>query len=163
PARRGRGRCADSTRRGVIPMRSLVRLVRSLAHPTALRRRGFQPSLEELEDRCTPAAIFAEFPTLTSASGPFGITAGPDGALWFSEFTGNRIGRITTGGTVTEFVIPTAASGPQGITTGPDGALWFAEAVVNKIGRITTAGTITEFTVPTAGGRPFSIVSGPDG
>ena len=28
-------------------------------------------------------------------SGPVGITAGPDGNLWFTEFSGNRIGRIT--------------------------------------------------------------------
>ena len=28
---------------------------------------------------------------------PYGIAAGPDGALWFTEFAG-RIGRITTAG-----------------------------------------------------------------
>jgi virginiamycin B lyase len=26
---------------------------------------------------------------------PGGITAGPDGALWFAELSGNKIGRIT--------------------------------------------------------------------
>jgi streptogramin lyase len=36
-----------------------------------------------------------EYPIPTSASLPFGVTAGPDGALWFTEAEGNKIGRIT--------------------------------------------------------------------
>ena len=55
------------------------------------------------------------------------ITAGPDGALWFTEQSGNRIGRITTLGQITEFTLPRVASGPIGIAPGPDGALWFTE------------------------------------
>src|SRR5216683_1046064 len=66
-----------------------------------------------------------EFPVPTASSNPNGITAGPDGALWFTEFNGNKIGRITTAGGITnEFKIPTANSGPVGIVAGPDGALW---------------------------------------
>lgn len=30
----------------------------------------------------------------TPNSEPSGITAGPDGALWFTEFDGNKIGRV---------------------------------------------------------------------
>jgi len=43
------------------------------------------------------------FSGLTANAEPFGITAGPDGALWFTELVGNRIGRITTGEAVSEF------------------------------------------------------------
>jgi virginiamycin B lyase len=32
-----------------------------------------------------------------------GITAGPDGALWFANSANNSIGRITTKGKVTNF------------------------------------------------------------
>ena len=46
-------------------------------------------------------------------SGPSGITAGPDGALWFTEPDGNKIGRITTAGVVTEFTVPTTGSNPS--------------------------------------------------
>jgi hypothetical protein len=46
--------------------------------------------------RLAGAATITEFPLPTPNSGPSGITAGPDGALWFSEETGNKIGRITT-------------------------------------------------------------------
>ncbi len=42
-----------------------------------------------------PASSVQEFATPTANSAPFGITVGPDGALWFTEFASNRIGRIT--------------------------------------------------------------------
>ena len=41
------------------------------------------------------AGTVTEFP-LTLPSEPFGITAGPDGNVWFTEAFGNKIGRITT-------------------------------------------------------------------
>src|SRR5512142_1613531 len=44
--------------------------------------------------------------TLPAAnSGPTGITVGPDGNLWFTEYRG-YIGRITTDGVITEFSNP---------------------------------------------------------
>jgi hypothetical protein len=70
------------------------------------------------------AQTVSEFP-ITANSNPVGITAGPDGALWFTEQGTNKIGRITTAGMITEFSTLTANSGPFGITAGPDGALWF--------------------------------------
>src|SRR5262249_27559025 len=48
-----------------------------------------------------PAAT--EFALPTANSVPQGIARGPDGNLWFTEFTSNRIGRITPAGQVTEF------------------------------------------------------------
>src|SRR6266436_4294219 len=74
------------------------------------------------------AQTFNEFPLPTAGSAPFGITTGPDGALWFTEFAYNKIGRITTAGVVTEFTIPTSSSYPEVITVGSDGALWFTES-----------------------------------
>jgi hypothetical protein len=92
------------------------------------------------------------------------MTAGPDGNLWFTELNGNKIGRITTAGTVTEFGGLTANSQPVAITTGPDGNLWFVENVGNRIGRMTPAGALTgEFPVPTANSHPEEITAGPDG
>src|SRR2546429_638765 len=78
-------------------------------------------------------------------------SAGPDGALWFTESLGNKIGRITTAGAVTEYPIPTSNSGPYGIVAGPDGALWFTEQLGGKIGRITTTGgSFSEYQTPTS-------------
>jgi virginiamycin B lyase len=74
---------------------------------------------------------------ISAASSPYGIASGPDGALWFAESAGNRIGRITVGGIVTEYSNGIAAgSAPAGIAAGPDCAMYFAENGANKIGRI---------------------------
>jgi virginiamycin B lyase len=61
---------------------------------------------------------------------------GPDGALWFTEGSGNKIGQVTTGGNVSEVAIPTLNSLPFGIVTGADGHLWFTEFSGNKIGEM---------------------------
>ena len=72
------------------------------------------------------------------STSPSGITAGPDGALWFTNRATDSIGRITTAGAVSNYTGPSIYA-PDGITTGPDGALWFTNDG-NSIGRITTAG-----------------------
>jgi streptogramin lyase len=83
-----------------------------------------------------PPGQVHEFPIPTTGSGSTGISLGPDGALWFTENSGNQIGRITTSGQIREFLIPAADSHPDGITLGPDRALWFTEFAGNRIGRI---------------------------
>jgi len=116
--------------------------------------------LELLEDRCTPSTL-----TLISAPNPsgalWGITAGPDGNLWFADYSHGEIGQITPTGAITEYSLP-AHSSPVNITPGPDGALWFTDSGTGKIGRITTTGAVTEYSTP-AGTNPFGIATGPDG
>jgi hypothetical protein len=57
----------------------------------------------------TSTAATREFSTaLSTGDAPYAITAGPDGNLWFTEFLGSRIGRITPVGVVSEHP-PTAA------------------------------------------------------
>ena len=50
----------------------------------------------------------------------YGITAGPDKALWFTEQVGNRIGRISVAGAVIEYPLPPLTDdqleSPQGRT-----------------------------------------------
>jgi hypothetical protein len=41
------------------------------------------------------ANLIEEFTTLSDNSTPFGITAGPDGALWFTEYNRDNIGRLS--------------------------------------------------------------------
>jgi hypothetical protein len=62
------------------------------------------------------AVTITEYAIPTGGSQPIGITAGPDGNLWFTELSGNKIGKITTSGTITEF--PAGGSQPYGITAG---------------------------------------------
>jgi virginiamycin B lyase len=114
---------------------------------------------------CLPAAASAgitEYSVPTPGAGPFGITTGPDGALWFTEFSVDKIGRVTPAGDFSEYPIPTPGADPTAITAGPDGALWFTEVLGGKIGRITTSGQITEFT-PSSPIGPLGIAAGSDG
>jgi streptogramin lyase len=111
-----------------------------------------------------PAGCFFQTIALPhAASGPKFVTIGPDGNPWFTEYDGDRIGRVNvTAGTITEFPLA-AGSHPQMIATAPDGTLWFAESGTNKIGHITVNGTITEYTVPTPNSHPYGVSIGADG
>jgi virginiamycin B lyase len=100
-----------------------------------------------------PAVTITEYPVPTPDSRPGGLVVGPDGALWFIESVGNRIGRLTLGGRLTEFPIPTPAAhlpNQAFVGLGPDGMVWFTESAANKLGRITPAGEITEYPIPSA-------------
>jgi virginiamycin B lyase len=107
------------------------------------------------------AGTITEYLIPTANAAPVEITLGPDRALWFTEFGGDKIGRITTAGQFTEYSVPTAGAGVYGIAPGPDGSLWFAESKASNIGRITTSGQIAEYS--DAGHRPRDITAGSDG
>ncbi|HXM41572.1 MAG TPA: hypothetical protein VN924_09985 [Bryobacteraceae bacterium] len=100
------------------------------------------------------------YPVPTEYSDPNAITVGPDGALWFTEIAANKIGRITTAGSITEYAAP---GEPWWIVAGPDGALWFTESGDGKIGRMTTSGIVAEYPIPAGFGDPGGIAAGPDG
>ena len=69
--------------------------------------------------------------------GPVFLTAGPDGNIWFTDPSNDRVGRITPAGAITEFSAGiTALSEPLNIARGPDGSLWFAEYAGHRIGRV---------------------------
>ena len=135
--------------------------------PSHLSRLRARPRLEGLEDRCLLSGIsgVTDFP-LPSGSGGVGITAGPDGNLWFADAGANKIGMINpTTKAISEFTVPTANAGLYGVATGPDGNIWFTEWRAGKIGMINpTTHAISEFTV-IAGGDSFmkGITAGPDG
>ncbi|MEK7559215.1 MAG: hypothetical protein AAB521_02845 [Patescibacteria group bacterium] len=101
-----------------------------------------------------------QVPTDSNNSGPYFITSGPDGNLWFTKYNVNKIGKITPKGKITEFVVP---SGPGGITSTPDSNLWFTEVFENKIVRFTLSGDVTEFSIPTNNSGSYKITFGTDG
>jgi streptogramin lyase len=114
------------------------------------------------------AQVITEFGSgITAGAGVYGITTGPDGNLWFTEFAGNRIGRLNPAtGAVTEFSNGiTAGAQPDDITAGPDGNLWFTERKGNRIGKINPAtGVVTEYSVGISPNAGLSgIAAGPDG
>lgn len=128
----------------------------------AKMRKAATLGVEMLEDRSLMSAAVAEFP-VPSGNAPFGVTAGPDGNVWFTEKAG-QIGMMNpTTHAITEFSIPTTSGSPTGITAGPDGNIWFTESAGNQIGMINpTTDAVSEFPLR-AGADPTSIVAGPDG
>lgn len=93
-------------------------------------------------------------------AGPYAITTGPDGALWFTLVHSGQIGRLVPGGTPTVHDLDPDA-GPTVIVTGPDGALWFTEWAASRLGRITVDGRISEVDLP--GAEPHGLAAGPGG
>ncbi len=88
--------------------------------------------------------------------------SGPGRAMWFTEFYGNFIGRITMDGTITNFAIP--GGDAEGITKGGDGNLWFTEPGYQWIVRMTPSGTSKVFQLPLSQNEsPRGVTLGPDG
>ncbi len=123
--------------------------------------------LEKLEDRCLLSGVssITEFSLSSTPAALSGITAGPDGNLWFTDRGASAIGMINpTTHAISLFPVQTAAAWPCGITPGPDGDLWFTEKCADKIGMINpTTHTISEFALPSGLDAPVGITAGPDG
>jgi virginiamycin B lyase len=91
-----------------------------------------------------------------------GIAVGSDGALWFTEETGEIVGHLTTSGA--SYVTSSGSfSGPLEIVSGADGAMWFTEAYGSEIGRLTIGGFLNFYYIPTINSNPQGITAGPDG
>jgi len=112
-------------------------------------------------DHLMPVSI-QEYRVAETGAGPYGITGGPDGALWFSLVHAGQIARRSVDGQLTVHQLEPATCSPSIIAPGPDNALWFTKSQGNRIGRITTAGEISSFDIPTPNSGPFGIVHGPD-
>jgi uncharacterized protein (TIGR03437 family) len=86
---------------------------------------------------------------------PCAVAPAPDGTLYITEYSGNRIRKVDTKGIITTLVGPTAgfsgdgqpASGaairnPLDIVVDSGGNIWFIDSNNNRIRKITPAGTI---------------------
>lgn len=150
---------------GALLLESLPRALTSRDARTSGHRGhlGGRLVIEPLEDRCLLSGGRVDFTAPTNFSRPDGITAGPGNYLWFTEYYGNKIGRVRTDGTFpspAEFPMPEGGF-PTVITAGPDGNLWFTDFTANRIWRVTPEGLFTQF--PTMGQGGNGITVGPDG
>jgi streptogramin lyase len=89
-----------------------------------------------------------------------GITVGPDGALWFTQSQGRKVGRITTDGQLTEFPVNGGLLGLDTIATGSDGNLWVTDFFRDRVFRVAPPGGVTPVQACRA---PDRITNGPDG
>jgi len=106
--------------------------------------------------------------TQTASTTLAGLTAGPEGDVWFTDEHGSEsfVGSIAPAtGAITEYKLPTLASKPAQITVGAEGALWFTEPGTGWIGKFNT---ITKVPVDYKSGitekdEPKGIATGPEG
>ena len=76
-----------------------------------------------------------------ASTGPYDIAAGPDGALWFTNYFGSSIGRHRDRRDGHQLPEQRGRRGPTASSAGTDGAMWFANTANSTIGRVTTDGT----------------------
>jgi streptogramin lyase len=87
-----------------------------------------------------------------------GIVAGPDGRLWFTESSADKIGALTTTGHLVEYPV-TPGTAPSYICVAPGGTLAYTSGSGN-LGFMTTEGLFGHRAV---NGAPIGVVAGPDG
>ncbi len=86
-------------------------------------------------------------PYVTGAGQPNGLTLGPDGALYYSDFGAGRVYRVPVDG-MREQVTTSAIAQANGVAFGPDGALYVCSYAGGTLLRLTLAnGAETERTV----------------
>src|SRR6478735_3255711 len=130
----------------------------------ALTAAAGQRWVEQAEPGLVPEGREQAFPLPNPNSCPTTVAIARDGSVWFTEGSGNRIGRIDPDGSgLREYPLPHADSAPRIIALGADGNMWFSEHAGNRIGRITPAGVISEFAIPTPASQPRAIALGADG
>ena len=113
--------------------------------------------------RITHKGVVTRFPLHQGMAATFGITTGPDGNLWFPEFSnsGEFIGRMSPSGAVKDFPVPDGTRA-ENIAPGGDGNVWFT-AHDRLIGRITPAGAVRLFRLRTQHAYVEALTDGPDG
>ena len=78
---------------------------------------------------------FKEYKINTPNSFPFCIALGPNGSVWFTEFFSDKMGEVTTNGSIIEIPIPVKGTlEPSGIVVDHAGKVWFTLSGVNEIG-----------------------------
>lgn len=131
---------------------------------TASNLAGNATAASSATEKVKKAGLITEF-ALPVSSHPRGIAPGSDEKLWFADSGTNKIGKITTAGSVTEYAVGAGGgSEPMGITNGPDGNLWFSFSnPKSRVAKVTTSGTFTQYELSKTMLSGREIAKGPDG
>jgi virginiamycin B lyase len=107
---------------------------------------------------CSGGVCIVEFASAGFGFGRYGITAGPNGNIWFTAESG-LVGHIAPSGTapVSFQPWPGELPFPHDIVTGSDGNLWFNETYAQAIGQITPAGVVRDIPI---GAPPGGVALG---
>jgi len=111
----------------------------------------------------TPEPTATPTPTPLALRAPYAIAPGRRADLWFSEFQGDHLGRVTIAGEITFFKLSSEGMAAR-LVVGPDGGVWFTDPMGNRIGRFEPSdGTLAYYKLPNPDSGPFGITFGPDG
>jgi virginiamycin B lyase len=91
--------------------------------------------------RLEPASGRMEVFDAPRGPGPYGITATPDGTVWYASLAGNHIARVDPGtGQATVVEPPTPAQGARRVWTDSTGRVWVSEWNAGQVGVYDPAG-----------------------
>lgn len=119
--------------------------------------------------KITPSGIITQFPVPQANARLDGITAGPDGNIWFTEPDLNSVVSVSTSGVFSQPIVlggflSLLGHGPTGITTGPDNNLWLTATADNSIGVLHLPSlSYTGYPLNDTDSTPTLIIAGPDG
>ncbi len=91
-----------------------------------------------------------EWDVPTPNARPHDPAVGLDGALWFSEQSVNKLGRLDPAtGKIREFPLKTVNTGPHGLVADRDGNIWYTGNYSGLIGKLDPrTGKVTEYKMP---------------
>lgn len=108
-----------------------------------------------------PDGAIEVFDVPRPAAVPTDVVVAPNGAVWFLQFRGNRIGRLEDG-EFAEFEVAEENAGLSGLAVAEDGAVWFGMLRTGSLGRLRD-GEIEVYRLPRERARPYSLAIDRDG
>ncbi len=92
---------------------------------------------------------------------PYGIAIAPDGKVYFTEFTLNRIGQLDP--VANEIRERQVGEGPAGLVLGDTGSVYFTLSQENALELLVFVGGGAKWSLPTPGAWPEVLVAAPTG
>jgi virginiamycin B lyase len=125
-------------------MRKVKRLALALALASAMLPPAWAAPVGDLK------IPIKEYDVPTPHSGPHDPALAPDGSLWYTGQTANKLGRLDPKtGVIKEYPLKTEGSGPHGLVADSQGNIWFTAAFKGYVGRLDPkTGAVTEYAMP---------------
>ncbi|HEY1919840.1 MAG TPA: hypothetical protein VGH27_30070 [Streptosporangiaceae bacterium] len=99
----------------------------------------------------------------TAIDQPTSLTPGPGGAIWFTNYSGDTVAKITPSGRITSYY-GYGISEPGTIAAAPHkAAVWFTDEGNDSVGELTPSGAITYRNLDDPAAGPVGLAVQPDG